>query len=288
MGFIIENGVLTRYEEEPGVREVVIPENVRKIGDKAFLGCSELTSVTIPGSITEIGKNAFWYCTGLTSVTIPDSVTKIGEWAFWGCVGLRSVTIPDNVTKIGDAAFFGCMGLTSVKIPDSVTEIGKSAFHGCTGLTSVTIPDSVTKIGKAAFDGCGHVIRKGFTLVDDSEGYVSLDEMLSMLQKKDYAVHMKSCSGKYQNLWLQFCANPDEEELLTYIGENFTEMFQFAIEQNNADAVEAVCKQGKLLNAENIDDFIIYASEEGRFVIQVMLMHYKNEHIGYATNKFEL
>ena len=32
------------------------------IGDRAFLGCSVLTSLTLPAGITSIGDNAFWGC----------------------------------------------------------------------------------------------------------------------------------------------------------------------------------------------------------------------------------
>lgn len=39
MGFEIENGVLKKYTEEPGVTEVVIPEGVTSIGAEAFEAC---------------------------------------------------------------------------------------------------------------------------------------------------------------------------------------------------------------------------------------------------------
>ena len=39
-------------------------------------------------SVTSIGERAFYGCSDLTSVTIPYSVTSIGERAFSGCIRL--------------------------------------------------------------------------------------------------------------------------------------------------------------------------------------------------------
>ena len=125
---------------------VTIPESVTysgstysvtSIGDKAFSGCSYLTSVEIPNSVTSIGDEAFYGCSYLTSVEIPNSVTSIGSSAFYNCSSLTSVEIPNSVTSIGNGAFEYCSSLTSVVIPNSVTSIGNSAFEGCSGLTSV-------------------------------------------------------------------------------------------------------------------------------------------------------
>ena len=59
-----------------GCKNTVIPNSVTSIGDYAFSGCSDLTSVTIPNSVTSIGNYAFNGCSGLTSITIPNSVTR--------------------------------------------------------------------------------------------------------------------------------------------------------------------------------------------------------------------
>lgn len=116
-----------------------------------YLNSELISDLVIPADVKNIGEYVFYNCSGLTSITIPDSVTSIGSSAFYGCSGLTSITIPNSVTSIGDYLFYGCSGLTSVTIGNGVTSIGYSAFQNCSGLTSITIPDSVTSIGSYAF-----------------------------------------------------------------------------------------------------------------------------------------
>src|ERR1035441_1785037 len=165
-----------------------IPDSVTNIGDAAFIGCYNLTSVTIPNSVTSIEGQAFASCTRLISVKIGTNVTSIGDEAFSYCSSLTNVTIPGSVTNIL-VAFRGSSSLNAIAvdtnnpayssaagvlfnksrttlveypggiaggytIPSSVTNIGYDAFIGCTNLTSVTIGSSVTSIGDFAFDGC--------------------------------------------------------------------------------------------------------------------------------------
>ena len=76
------------------------------IGNSAFSGCTNLTSVTIPNSVTSIGGGAFRECTGLTSVTIPNSVTSIVFGAFRYCSGLTSIVIEATTPPaLGNSAF---------------------------------------------------------------------------------------------------------------------------------------------------------------------------------------
>lgn len=168
--FVIRGGVLEKYTGES--REVVIPDNVVKIGYRVFSGLP-ITSVKIPDSVKEICDCAFQRCGYLTSLVIPDSVTVIGSYSFADCKSLESVKISNNVKSICHAfencasltsvdipsgvtniyaAFQDCLSLTSVNVPDSVTSIDFAFWH-CTSLISVTIPDNVTSIG-FAFQGC--------------------------------------------------------------------------------------------------------------------------------------
>ena len=147
------------YYDYSFVEAVEIPDSVGgrpvvSIGNHAFGGGGNLTSIMIPNSVTSIGDYAFVGCGKLTNITIPSSVTNIGHYAFVGCGKLTNITILNGITGIGDLAFAGCSGLTSITIPSSVTNIGDLAFEGCFNLTNITIPNSVTGIGMGAFWSC--------------------------------------------------------------------------------------------------------------------------------------
>ncbi len=129
---------------------VIIPDSVTSIKGLAFERCN-LTSVEIPESVTSIEREVFTFCSSLTSVKLPENLTSIETWLFYGCSALKSITIPENVTSIGRYAFFNCNSLTSIVIPENVTSIEEGTFCDCSALESITIPENVTDIGTDAF-----------------------------------------------------------------------------------------------------------------------------------------
>ena len=68
---------------------------------------------SIPSSVTLIGNTAFRGSRNLTSVHIPSSVVKIGDWAFSN-TSLTFVYIPSSVTTIGYGVFADCRRLTDI------------------------------------------------------------------------------------------------------------------------------------------------------------------------------
>ena len=209
---------------------ITIPNSVTSIGEGAFLGCHSLTSITIPDSVTSIGDHAFESCTGLTSITIPDSVTSIGEFAFWDCDSLTSITIPDSVTSIGNGAFCECYNLTSITIPNSVTSIGVCAFWYCGSLTSITIPDSVTSIGEGAFEYCDSLKNVYYSGSEEQwnkiDVYRSNEPLLNATIHYNYVPHKHSYSSSVTKE-----ASCTKDGVLTFAcdcGESYTEIIPAA------------------------------------------------------------
>ena len=199
------------------VTDVIIPHDIKSIGDYIFYNYSSLRSVTIPNSVTSSGEQAFYGCSSLdtvhisdisawckinftdetsnpitnahnlylngelvTDLVIPDNVNSIGDYAFCDCSSLISVTVPNSVTSIGDSAFCDCSSLTSVTVPNSVTTIGDYAFCGCSSLTSMTVPNSVTSIGDYAFCDCSSLTSVTVPNSVTTIGYCSFNACRSL------------------------------------------------------------------------------------------------------------
>ena len=77
MSFEIENGVLRKYKEEPDVTEVVIPNDITEIAERAFMYCENIKAVIINGNVKTIGLMAFYRCYKLETITIAEGVEKI-------------------------------------------------------------------------------------------------------------------------------------------------------------------------------------------------------------------
>lgn len=188
--------VISNWESYSSLTSVTIPEyvtysdatfKVTGVGNEAFFGYSNITSVTLPATLESIGYDAF-RGTGISSITIPESLTYLGSGAFTDCCMLKSVvwnakacrsgssewnyryndywstcdntqditsfTFGKNVEVIPVGLCTGLSSLTSIVIPSHVVAIETGAFSNCSGLTTITIPNSVKTIGYRAFYNC--------------------------------------------------------------------------------------------------------------------------------------
>jgi hypothetical protein len=103
---------------------------------------------TIPSSVIYIGDGAFRGNSNLTSIAIPESVRYIDEMAFEGCSGLVSVSF-SNCT-IYDEAFANCNNLTAVTSYSPVPPDGGSEFSNRHNAT-LYVPYGCKAAYKAAY-----------------------------------------------------------------------------------------------------------------------------------------
>lgn len=173
------------------LNSIWLPATIRKIGERAFAGCS-LRSIVLPDGLLEIGESAFDGCKNMSQMSFPINPLKIcknafattnnlervnikslkawcenvidGEGAspFWVsdaviCINdepVRELVIPEGVVEIKDNAFLNISSISSLKLPHSLRKIGAGAFGLASCIESVSFGDGVEEIGDYAFSGC--------------------------------------------------------------------------------------------------------------------------------------
>ena len=115
---------------------------IEKTSNTLIVGCK---NTVIPNSVTKIGNGAFHGNTQLTSIDIPNSIEEIGPYAFSG-TNLSFIEIPDNVNNIGTLAFEGCSNLTTfVCKSDTPPSCDDNIFEG-TDISQATLYVPATSI----------------------------------------------------------------------------------------------------------------------------------------------
>ena len=177
---VTEIGDYAFYDCNSLNKDLILSENLKKIGSYAFARCTNFSegNLTIPNSVTEIGDGAFSDCSSFwKELKLSENLTKIGKDVFKNCSYLSgNLTIPNSVTEIGDGAFSNCSSFNGLTLSNKLTKIGNQAFMNCSSLRgNLTIPNSVTEIGDEAFSYC-----RGFN------GNLTLPNNLKTIRKKAF------------------------------------------------------------------------------------------------------
>ena len=125
------------------LQEIVL-KNAASLGNQAFSGNREVTSVLLEKAPTTVGKSVFSSCTNLTSVTLPDEMQELSAGMFAFCTALKTLKFPAQLESIGDSCFDQAGLAGDLVIPKSVKKIGFVAFRNCHGLTSITVEGNPT------------------------------------------------------------------------------------------------------------------------------------------------
>lgn len=122
--------------------DIVIPEGITAIADKAFLR-QEITSVFFPSTLKIIGREAFAWSKLVKMSFAPNAqLTTIMQSAFFSCIALVSIEIPATVQYIGDSAFAHCAMCQEDHfrcIPEVIIPKGTYAYENCFAGTCIDL-----------------------------------------------------------------------------------------------------------------------------------------------------
>ncbi len=141
-----------------GISEIILPETIVEIGDRAFAGDNGVTNnILIPGTVEKIGTNPF------VDVKTREFEVLYGNQKYDTVDGV--LVTKDHVDLI---AYPGGRTQTTYTIPDEVLIIKTSAFEDADILENVIIHDKVKQIGAKAFYNCDNLRQiEIFDLKDD-------------------------------------------------------------------------------------------------------------------------
>ena len=197
------------FQEKPSLISIILPDNLKSIGYKAFWGCKSLSgNISFPEGLETIAAGAFMNCTNLSSISFPSTLVTLGQengtlysdGAFANCTGLCcEIVIPEKMESIGPNTFRGDNGLYGqIYLPESLRFLGEAAFRGCKGLSgSLKIPHNINQIPDECFAYCRFggtlTLHDGITSIGTrafSEGYfkggISLPSQLEVISEESF------------------------------------------------------------------------------------------------------
>ncbi len=92
------------FDDCNNLETVNFRKNITSVPYAAFRSCCRIKKIDIPASVKSIGEDAFFGDYQLSTVTLHDGLSSVGAKAFLDS-NLESVTIPASVTSIGEKAF---------------------------------------------------------------------------------------------------------------------------------------------------------------------------------------
>lgn len=129
-------GINSSVFSESDIEEIIIPDTIRYIGEKAFYSCDKLEKIHWGKGLLEVGEEAF-YGLNISEVILPEGLEIIGVNAFSEAT-IKSLDIPDTVLLIRMGAFSDCAQLTDIRIGTCVCRIDNGAFSATPWLESQT------------------------------------------------------------------------------------------------------------------------------------------------------
>lgn len=166
--------------------EIVIPNTVKAILNRAFEGCENLKDLIMPDSVVYLGTHCFIRC-GFENVDCSENLDVIPRDCFSYCKYLRSFNGGSNIRLIESYAFSHCESLDRFMFHDKLEEIEDGSFSH-TKITFFHFPPSTKRISDDLLKGS--FFDKDMTIVVNGKE----TEIIKMISASDYyRVNMIYC-----------------------------------------------------------------------------------------------
>ena len=165
--YIIEDGLLMnkertriiQYVGDQNIAEIVIPETVEIIDDKAFGSARNLKKIKLNNGLREIGEYSF-SSTAVKSISIPNSVEKLAVTAFSKHQPKTKVTLKKGMKyyREDENALYRCFNngteelieirnkaISEYVVPDNVVKFKRGVFGGCSKLKELRLNENIEK-----------------------------------------------------------------------------------------------------------------------------------------------
>ena len=128
------------------ITTVVVSEGIESVGSSAFFRCMNMRNIQLPDTLKKIDGGVFNGCSSLVELTVPEGITQLGHHFATECRSLQRVTLPSTLKSIGQDAFSYCGSLYEINLPVGLTAIGGEAFRACFSLKTIHLPATIRDI----------------------------------------------------------------------------------------------------------------------------------------------
>lgn len=143
--------------EDAAVENEIIPSRAfwhqdEQLQDDGTIYVISLRKIILPNQIKTIGDFAFSYAIHLESINIPSKLQNLGIYCFSDCMSLATnpMQLPEGLMDIPAMCFMNCESLDEIKLPTTIKHIGEGAFYRAK-IKCINFPDGLQSIGNAAF-----------------------------------------------------------------------------------------------------------------------------------------
>ena len=140
------------------LESIILPSTLTEIGVQchlesqgAFSGCTNLREVLLNEGLRKIGEYAFASCTSLQCIRLPSTLIEINNYAFKDCTNLREIELQERLPTIENRSFANCFLLERFKFPSLSTRL--EAIVHCQ-----------TQVENKIDEVCGQIERNGAEL----------------------------------------------------------------------------------------------------------------------------